>query len=84
MTDAKPATTSGGDTLGVKHAHAREAASTIGDLRRAQRTMHWDTSISRVLYVEVCPVCGEHDRQSVKVCAQEDCKEHRICEPRFR
>jgi hypothetical protein len=70
--------------LGLRHVHRREAASTIGELRRAQRSMHWDTGSSRVIYVEVCAVCGEHDRQSIKECAQPDCQEHRICEVRFR
>jgi hypothetical protein len=55
-------------------------ASTIGELRRAQRSMRWDTSTSRVLGVEVCRVCGELDRQSVKECVKADCQEHRICE----
>jgi predicted Zn-ribbon and HTH transcriptional regulator len=70
--------------LGLRHAHKGEAASTIGELRRAQRSMHWDTGTSRVIYVEVCQVCGEHDRQSIKECAQPECQEHRICETRFR
>jgi hypothetical protein len=46
--------------------------------------MNWDTSVSRVLYVEYCDVCGEHDRQSVTECAEQVCLEHRICEERFR
>jgi predicted Zn-ribbon and HTH transcriptional regulator len=73
-----------GGSIGLRHEHGHEAAVTIGELRRAQRSLHWDTSLSRILYVEVCHVCGQHDRQSVKECAQPDCKEHRICEERFR
>jgi hypothetical protein len=85
ISDPKADATSGDDAVfGLKHVHGRETASTIGELRRAHRSMHWDTSVSRILYVELCPVCGEHDRQSVRECAQPDCQEHRICEPRFR
>jgi hypothetical protein len=71
-------------TLGLKHKHGRDVISTIGELRHAQRFMHWDTSVSRILSVEMCRVCGEHDRQTVQECAQPDCAEHRICEARFR
>lgn len=84
MSNPPPATPSDESTLGLKHAHGKEVASTIGELRRAHRSMRWDTSVSRILYVELCDVCGEHDRQSVKECAKPDCTEHRICEPQFR
>ncbi len=79
--DATPADES---RIGLRHEHGKEAAVTIGDLRRAQRSLRWDTSVSRILYVEVCNVCGQHDRQSVKACAQADCTEHSICEDRYR
>ena len=84
MSEATPPTPADGSVLGLRHAHRSEPATTVGDLRRAHRSLHWDTSVSRILYVELCDVCGEHDRQSVKECAQPDCKEHRICEPQFR
>jgi hypothetical protein len=71
-------------TIGLRHKHGHEVVTTIGDLRHAHRFLHWDTSISRILSVEVCRVCGEHDRQTVQECAQADCSEHRICEIRFR
>jgi hypothetical protein len=73
-----------GGTVGLSHAHGRETTSTIGDLRRAHRALHWDTGASRILSVEYCDVCGAYDRQTLKECAQADCREHRICEPRFR
>jgi hypothetical protein len=71
-------------TLGLRHAHGRETTSTIGDLRRAHRALHWDTTISRILRVEYCGVCGEYYRQTIEECRQADCRDHRICEARFR
>ena len=78
------ATSADGGTIGLHHEHGNEPAVTIGDLRRAERSLHWNTDNSRILYVEVCNVCGQYDRQSVKECAQPDCKEHSICEDRYR
>ena len=88
MTDGTPGNTAGsaedGADLGLRHKHGQEVASTVGDLRRAQRALHWDTNVSRIIYVEFCDTCGEHDRLSVRECTQAECGEHRICEPRFR
>jgi hypothetical protein len=72
------------DELGLKHRHEHDSVTTIADLRRAQRALHWDTDASRILRIDVCDVCGEYDRMSVSECAQADCREHRICEARFR
>ena len=72
------------DVRGLRHRHGSETASTIGELRRAQRSLHWDTSNSRILSVKFCDVCGEYDRQSIAECVRADCLEHRICETRFR
>jgi hypothetical protein len=70
--------------LGLRHNHGQQTASTIADLRRAQRALHWDTGLSRILAVEFCDVCGVYDRTTIRECARRDCAEHRICEERYR
>jgi hypothetical protein len=34
---------------------------------------------SRIVSVRVCGMCGEHDRESVQLRAESDCKSHPIC-----
>ena len=70
--------------IGLKHTHGHEVLSTLAELQHAQRFMHWDTTVSRIISVEQCRICGEHDRETVKECTAEVCSEHRICLPRFR
>jgi hypothetical protein len=84
MLEGKLDTSPPEEVRGLRHRHGRETASSIGDLRRAHRSLHWDTGTSRILSVEYCDVCGEYDRQTIQECARADCGEHRICEARFR
>ena len=70
--------------IGLQHTHGHEVLSTLAELQHAQRFMHWDTTVIRIVSVEQCRICGEHDRDTVQECAVDDCTEHRICLPRFR
>jgi hypothetical protein len=68
------------EQTGLKHRHVLEAVSTLRGLQSAHKWLHWDVERSRIVFVKSCGTCGEHDRESVQVCAEADCTSHAICQ----
>ncbi len=70
--------------LGIRHTHDWQLMTARPRLQSAHDTMRWDVAQSRLLSVQVCSMCNEHQRESVSECSLPDCKEHPICERPYR
>ena len=66
--------------LGVRHAHNWQVVTARAPLQSAHDTMRWDVARSRLLSVEVCTICYEHQRATVRECTAPNCHDHAICE----
>ena len=66
--------------LGIRHQHRWQVLTARPALQSAHDTMRWDVGKSRIVSVNACSVCGELQRDSVRECSVDGCREHRICE----
>ncbi len=66
--------------LGIRHAHDWQVMTARPRLQSAHDTMRWDVAKSRLLSVEVCAICYEHQRDTVIECSAPNCREHAICQ----
>jgi len=71
-------------TLGIRHAHDWQVLTARPRLQSAHDTMRWDVARSRLLSVEVCTICFEHQRDTVSECTAPNCHDHPICERPYR
>ena len=66
--------------IGLMHDHRWHTVSTRAALQSAHDRMRWDVSVSRILAVDVCDVCSEHQRPPIQECTTPGCSEHSICQ----
>ena len=70
--------------LGLRHAHAWQAFTSLPRLQSIHDHLRWDVSRSRILSFSKCSVCDDVERASVEMCEQPDCVEHAICVRPYR